>query len=416
MTEHIALTGVGVISPAGTGTGPLFDAMLAGHSFLRDVTTSPTGGSELPWAVAPLAEAHVDWPSGMPWDKNRKYANAAARLAVAAALQAVASASPPSGEQAYRCGTVMAVSSSGADELSGIMPRLATMSQTDPRPLAKLLYDEVPDYTYIRGIPSQLGQFVSMANGFRGSNVAVYGEVGANGLGALALAMRLIDSGELDRVMVVGVGTLPSVTSLVVLDREDALARAARPGTGPFDAGRAGVFVGQSGLALVVEREDVARSRGVVPLAALRACETVVAPTRGAAMADAVRSVLAGVDRAPGLWWAHASGSPSLDAEEWNAVRHHVTAPVTSSKGTIGNPIECGGLIDVALAVEAMTRKTAPPIGLLAEPDSLFADADLVFRSPRRLDALDCVLVTSLNHGSATVAGAAVVTTPTPTG
>jgi len=72
-------------------------------------------------------------------------------------------------------------------------------AQTDARSLPRFLYDEVPDYSYIRGIPSQLGQFAAMASGFSGSNVAVYGEAGAGGLGALALAHRLIGSGSSTR-------------------------------------------------------------------------------------------------------------------------------------------------------------------------------------------------------------------------
>lgn len=123
----------------------------------------------------------------------------------------------------------MAVGSTG-DELGDVMPRVAGMALDDPRPLATLLYEEVPDYSYIRGIPSQLGQFVCMTTGFRGSNVAAYGEVAAGGLGALALALRLLESGELDRVLVVGVAPPSSVTALHSFDRDEPLGTEAAPG------------------------------------------------------------------------------------------------------------------------------------------------------------------------------------------
>ncbi len=408
MTSSIVITGLGIASPAGEGPKPLFDAMVAGDTFFDEASTN--GRSSRPWAMATVDPSDTPWPSGAPWDKTKKYANTAAQAAVYTALQAIGVAGPATAAEADRCGTVMAVSSSGADDLGDIIPQLAAMALTDPRSLAKLLYDEVPDYSYIRGIPSQLGQFVSMANGFRGSNVAVYGEAGANGLGALALACRLIDSGELDRVMVVGVAPAMSVTSLVALDREDPLARTAETGRGPFDAGRAGALLGQGAAALVLESEHLAAARGIAPLAILRACEAFAATDREEALDHAVRAVLSAPGSEAQAWWAHASGSVAVDQQEWQVVQRHLRVPATSSKGTMGNALECGALVDIAMAVEALARQTVPPVGLLAEPDAALDGLDAVRGTPRSMPDLDAVLVTSLNHGrSAATAGAAVI-------
>ncbi len=411
MSATIVISGVGVVSPAGRGSRPLFDAMAAGESFFhRSRPSASSTANGLPWPITTIDPADTPWPTGPSWDRMQKYANTAAHAAVATAVQAVEAAGPASESDAPHCGTVMAVSSTGGDGLTEIIPRLAAMAQEDPRPLAKLLFDEVPDYSYIRGIPSQLGQFVSMANGYRGSNLAVYGEAGASGLGALALATRLIDSGELERVMVVGVSPALSVSALVALDREDPLASAAEPGRGPLDRRRAGVLVGQGAAALVLESERLATFRGVRPLATVQACEAFAHVSRRAALEEAVGAVLDAAEEPPGLWWSQASGSPTRDREEWDVVRHHVAAPATSSKGTIGDALECGGLIDVALAIEALSDETAPPIGLLEEPDPDLIDLDPVVGSPRRLAGMRNVLLTSLNHGrSAAMAGAAII-------
>jgi 3-oxoacyl-[acyl-carrier-protein] synthase II len=411
VSEAIVISGVGVLSPAGQGSKPLFDAMIEGRSFFDPAPTSaPARASGMPWPMTAIDPADAAWPSGPLWSKMKKYANTAAHAAVATAVQAVDTAGPASEAEAPRCGTVMAVSSTGGDGLSEVIPRLAALAQDDPRALAKLLYDEVPDYSYIRGIPSQLGQFVSMANGFRGSNLAVYGEAGAGGLGALALAMRLIESGELDRVMVVGVSAHLSVRALVAFDREDALASSAEPGRGPFDGSRIGVLVGQGAAALVLERESIAASRGVRALASLKACEAFAAVSRRAALEQAVDVVLGQAHGDAELWWSHASGSQIRDQEEWDVVRRRVATPATSSKGTMGDAFECAALIDVALAVEALDRETAPPIGLLTNPDPELVDLDPVVGSPRPLAGLRNVLLTSLNHGrSAAMAGAAVI-------
>jgi 3-oxoacyl-[acyl-carrier-protein] synthase II len=413
--SRIALTGTGVLSAAGAGASPLFEAMAAGNTFLS-ATGVGRGGKPLPWATSRLDPAEAPWPSGPPWNSVKKYANAAAHLAVVTARQAVDNAGRTDDFDPARGGTVMAVSSSGGDELGDVIPKLAVLARSDPRALAKFLYDEVPDYSYIRGIPSQLGQFVSMANGFRGSNVAVYGETGVNGLGALSMAHRLIASGELDAAMVVGVSPQPSVSNLATLDREDPLAERADPGCGPFDAGRHGVLVGQGAAALMLEREDHARSRGARILAYVDECEVITAGDRQTALGVAVQSILgSGIDT-PGLWWAHAAGSVTADREECEIVRRFLDLPTTSSKGTIGNAFEAAALLDIALATEALGRQEVPPIGLLTTTDTEMKDLDAVVGDARRIDGLASVLVTSLNHGdSSGTAGAVLISKGDPT-
>jgi 3-oxoacyl-[acyl-carrier-protein] synthase II len=281
---------------------------------------------------------------------------------------------------------------------------------TDSRPLAKFLYDEVPDYSYIRGIPSQMGQFVSMANGFRGSNVAVYGETGVHGLGALSLATRLIGSGEVDSVMIVGVSPKPSVTTLVPLDTEEPLAQKAATGSGPFDSARQGTLVGQGAAALLLERESTARARGVRVLARLDGCQVLTTTDRRDSLRAAVATVLGRAGAGTGLWFAGANGSPTGDRDEFDAVQSQVSVPVTSTRGTIGTAFETAGLIDVAMAVESLRRYQAPPIGLLSAPDPSLAGLYPTFGSPTPLAPATGVLVTAWNHGdSSGSAGAAFI-------
>ncbi|MGH3854313.1 MAG: beta-ketoacyl synthase N-terminal-like domain-containing protein [Pseudonocardiaceae bacterium] len=411
MSTTIVITGSSVISPAGKGARLVFDAMSAGKTFFdAGYNTKMSSSGSFPWPIAAVRASDFGWPDGDTWVNNKKYANIAAHGAVAAARLALKTAGTADGADSARCGTVIAVSSSSLDELSDVIPRLAAMAETDPRPLAKLLYDEVRDYSYIREIPSQLGQFVSMATGFRGSNVAVYGEAGAGGFGALALGARLLHSGELDRVLVVGVSPPLSVSTLVAFDRQEALGTLAGPGSGPFDVDRAGTLIGQGSAAIMLESQTVADARGVVPLAELRACETMGASTRIDAIDAAVRSVVDRQDEPPGLWWAHGAGSITLDCEECGSVGRYIDVPTTASKGTIGNAFECAGLIDVALAVEALEQEMAPPIGLLRKPDPQLGDIDFVHGAPRPIPGVRSVLVTTVSHGSrAAMAGAALV-------
>lgn len=396
---QIVLTGTGLISPAGTGAGAVLDAMTRGvHFFNRPQEGKRSLHPNFPWPEASLENPDVAWPVGSPWPDIKKYANASAHQAVAVARLAIDASGMADEESGIRCGTIIA-SGNRTDELGPLLARLGALLEHDPRPVAKLLYDEVPDYSYLRGIPCQIGQFVCLAAGYRGSNVAAHGEASASGLGAVALAVRILQSGELDRVLVVGVGTPVPPSMLVALDAHDPLGTEALPGRGPFDVGRAGTLLGNSAAALVLETEESARSRGTTRMATVLACEAVNATSRETAIRQALEMTLAEASRSPGFWWAHGSGSVPMDLVECRAAGPLVTVPATSSKGTIGNAFESAGLIDIVLAVEALARGDVPPIGLLQQPDPLLGEVDFVVGSSRSLQpGINTALVTALDQ------------------
>lgn len=408
--SDIVITGTGVISAAGAGAERVWDAMTAGTTFFTNATARQRADDALPWPVAAVQMSDIPWPDGPPWVDNRKYANPAAHAAVAVTRQALDRAGPADERAGPSCGTVMAVSSTGKEEVGDVMPRLAALARTDPRPLAKLLYDEVPDYSYIRGIPSQLGQFTAMASGFTGSNVVVYGEAGAAGFGALAQAVRMISSAELDRVLVVGIAPQLSLTALAAFDHDERIGTEAVAGRGPFDVGRAGTLLGQAAVAVMVEHARAARARGVTPMAHLLACEVVTAAHRRPALDTALDLVLGQGSWPPGLWWAHGAGSAASDLDECELVGARLGAITTASKGTVGNAFECAGLLDVALAVEALRRREVPPVGLLRKPDPALGGVDFVVGTPRVVPALNSALVTTFSPSCwAPAAGAALL-------
>jgi 3-oxoacyl-[acyl-carrier-protein] synthase II len=396
---QIVVTGTGLLSPAGIGAGAVLDAMASGiHFFNRPQEGKRSLHPSFPWPEASLENPGVPWPVGSPWPDIKKYANASAHQAVAVAQLAIDASGMADEKSGIRCGTIVA-SGNRTDELGPLLSRLGALFEQDPRPLAKLLYDEVPDYSYLRGIPCQIGQFVCLAAGYRGSNVAAHGEAGASGLGPVALAVRILQSGELDRVLVVGVGNPVPPSMLVAFDTHDPLGTEALPGRGPFDVGRAGTLLGHGAAALVFESEESARLRGATRMASVLACEAVNATTREIAIRQALEMTLEEASRSPGFWWAHGSGSNLMDLVECRAVAPLVAAPTTSSKGTIGNAFESAGLIDIVLAVEALGRRELPPVGLLQQPDPQLGDVDFVVTSARSLQpGINTALVTALDQ------------------
>lgn len=407
--EDLVITGSGVLSPAVNGATGLWEAMAARKKFFKKFG-SPTDEDSPSWPFAEVSAAELSWPEGASWVDIQKYANLSSHLAINVASVALRGNESAKNGNPARSGVVIAAGTSGNDELDQVMPRIAAMSQADLRPLPKLLYDEVPDYSYIRGIPVQMGQFVSMVSGFQGANAAVNGEAGVGGLGALALAVRLLNSNELDRVLVVGVAPRLSCAAMAALNDDDPLATDSSIGRGPFDVDRAGTIIGQGAAALLIERADAAHGRGATPLANLLACETICAVNRLVAAKTAVQMVVGQAGRNPAFWWAHGSGSPEMDLDECHAVAPEIgVVPTTSSKGTIGNAFECSALIDAALTVESLTRAQVPPVGLLRKSDPALGDIDPVIDKPRTIKNAGAALVTAFTHGRGTAMAGAVM-------
>jgi len=405
--SDVVITGTGLITAAGIGASRLLDAMLAHEDCLaRQMEDRDETGAQGVWPVAAVTWSEIGWPEGREWADNRKYASVVSQAAVAVAQQALETAGGH--DDPLRVGCVMAVTS-GSEEVVSTTQRLAVKAQTDPRPLPTLLFDEVPDYTYIRGIASQIGQFVAMACGARGSNVAVYGEAGAAGLSALALALRLIESGELDRVIVVGVAPPMSLEALVATEQREPLAAQARADGGPFDVNRAGPIPGQGAVALVIERAVCARERGTRVLAALRACEVITAGARAQALDVARHLAFDRANRRADVWWASGMGSVGLDEEECSVLGKTVHAAVTTTKGTIGTAFECSALIDLVTAVAALERNVVPPVGRLRTPDPALGPIDFVVGQARDASAARTVLVTGMSPGEGTTAGAVIL-------
>lgn len=410
---RILITGTGLLTAAGSGPADTLAAMEAGTRFFTHRMGGEHSKSEefQPWPVATIAWSEIGWPEGELWTNNKKYSNFAGHAAVAVARAAVGGRVVEDPVAAVRSGIVIAVGSTNGGELNDSIQKIALMHESDPRPLATLMYDESPDFSYVRGIPSQIGQFVAMATGFRGSNVVVYGESSAGGLNALSFAARMIQSGELDRVMVVGIGPVMPLATIAALESQESISTDASPGHGPFDRARSGILLGQGAVAIVIE-SDALRSPDRPPMAELLACETLTAVRRQDALDAVVGAVLAQRDRPPGVWWACGAGSLDSDREECAAVAPHTAGtPVTCSKGTIGNAFECSGLIDVALAIESLSQQKVPPIGLLQDPDpALGQDIDFVIGASRPIDNAETAFITALGYGPNTTVGAALLT------
>jgi len=408
MTD-IVITGTGLLSAAGRGAEPAFAALRDGQGLFSEIVIGEASGAKAARVpVGRVDPALAVWPSSEPWWLNsRKFATPSGVWAVDVVRQAVARAGLTASDAPERGGVVVASANGGEEELAKALPHIAKLLAAGKGPVASLLYDYVPDFSYVRDIPSQAGQFVARAANFLGSNLAVFGEANIGGLSALALGMRMVESEEVDRVVVVGVASPTGMGTLRRLYEAGNVARAALPGRGPFDRGRQGTFIGEGAAAIVIERAEAAARRGAAPLARLRACETCCMLDAAGAARAAAEFALARGRGAADLWWATGSGSSQSDSHECGVLSELHRGAVTSSKSGLGNAFEAAGLIDVVLAVEALRARLAPAIPLLETPDARFAGIDFVMSRPRPLPD-DCdILVTAFGGAVANAASAA---------
>ena len=222
--------------------------------------------------------------------------------------------------------------------------------------------------------PANLGIFL----GLHGPVLST-GNSCAAGAVALGEAMHLIRSGRADAALAGGVETPLSPLVFGAFDiiralsagHNDQPTEACRP----FDVERDGFVMGEGAALLVLEAEDVARSRGATPYAELRgfaatsdAFHMVQPRPDGRQAARAARLALAdGRLHASDIDYvnAHASSTPLGDAAEALALRKALGAratqvPVSGTKAYYGHPLGASGAIEAAICSLAISRGWAP--------------------------------------------------------
>lgn len=245
------ITGLGPISAIGCGRDAFWDALMSGrHGFgpitLCDVSDSPSKiGAEV-----------RDFDLGRYLEKGAQLARFTPRVTQFALASAV-----------------LALHDAGLDVDACDPERFGIHVGTSVGNLqtafeARALRDRgapVPTSTAFHSVHHSIACVVSSTLNVRGPIHTT--SSGCNsGLDALGQSLRLIQSGAVDRMLVIGtdcelvpevIAALNASESLATRYNDDP-ARASRP----FDRGRDGNVIGEGAAALLLEAEDVARARG----------------------------------------------------------------------------------------------------------------------------------------------------------
>ena len=240
----------------------------------------------------------------------------------------------------------------------------------------------------------------------------------ASGAVALGEALRAIRDGSIDAAIAGGAEVPLSPLAFGAFDiiralssgSNEAPAAAARP----FDAGRDGFVMGEGVGLLVLEAEDVARRRGATPYAELTGygstsdAHHMVQPRadgREAARAVSIALADAGVGAAEIDYVnAHASSTPLGDIAEARALAtafdgSAAGVPVSGTKALYGHPLGASSALEAAICSLAIRDGWAPGTANLDTPDPAIAELLPGLLRDGRPGRYDRILSTSFGFG-----------------
>jgi 3-oxoacyl-(acyl-carrier-protein) synthase len=226
---------------------------------------------------------------------------------------------------------------------------------------------------------------------------------------AIGYAVDEIRLGRQQRMIVVGAEDLNAQADLPFAAMR-ALSTNSDPETAsrPFDVGRDGFVPTGGAVAVVIESEDLARSRGVTPQAeiigwgqASDGYNVATSHPDGLGLRQAMRRALAdaGIDTDQLDYInAHATSTPAGDRSEAMALRA-VLEPgcrtlISSTKGLTGHGLSMAGAMELGFCTLALNERFAPGNTQLREPDPVCEGLNLPGR------AVDADLRIVMNNSS----------------
>lgn len=374
---QVAVTGMGVVSPIGSGLAAFWEALLAGrHAFRPIPDAEGLGGSRL-WAAVPDGFAAAPGvTSAMLRNSDRFTAYAVTATVEALAMAGMADAPPP--RTAVILGNTM-----------GGLPLFAqTQTELERRP------QHVTPKLMALVIPNMAAARISLHWGLHGRQLTV-STACASSLDAIGLAARMIELGEAECAITGGTETLLAPVVYQSLDRAHALSRATDPGKAsrPFDVERDGFVMGDGAAVLLLEHQERARRRGARVLARVRGYGSVTdahhltAPEPGGRYeSETIRAALDDAGCEVQTVFAHATGTVIGDIAELRAINTVFGARrplVTAMRGHLGHAMAAAGATSAVAGILGMAAEVVPhTLGTrMVEPEACF---DVVLGEPRR--------------------------------
>ncbi|MBI5236501.1 MAG: beta-ketoacyl-[acyl-carrier-protein] synthase family protein [Deltaproteobacteria bacterium] len=373
MPRRVVVTGMGLITPLGTGVNEFWGKLIAGRDAVQEITTFDS----TPYASHTAAEV-----SGVSFKGGDRWLYFLDTAFKGALIDSGLFARPRALEGAgIHVGTV----------LGGILAGQQAWAGCGAKPSSYHLY-------------SGAGHLAEKY-GLKGDTLTV-STACASGTDALGIAYRRILWGKADIIIAGGADTL----SEFAFSGFNALRALTKTKARPFDKNRDGLVLGEGACFLVLEEQGFAERRGaqcyglVSGYASRSDARHLTAPDReGAGLAWAIQAALAssGLKR-PGYINAHGTGTPYNDVMETKAIKSAFgqgayEIPISSVKAMIGHSFGAGGAIEAAVCLLALKHGCLPPTINYQEKDQ---DCDLDYVPLKaRETAIDSAMSLSAGFG-----------------
>lgn len=362
--HRIAITGYGVLAPCGIGQRAFWQGLLG------------------PGVNGAKTVEIADWDP-QPYFANPKEARRSDRVEQFA-LAAAAEAFAQSGELPYDPARIGSIFGTGIGGLRTLEEQVITRMEKGERRVSPFLVPMM--------MANACGAAISMRYALQGPAETICTACAA-ATHAIGYAARLVAWGRCDAVVTGGAESAATITAVAGFANMTALST-----TGcskPFDATRDGFVFGEGAAVFVLERYDLAVSRGaniigeVLGAASNADAHHITAPSPGGV--GAMACMQQALDDA-GLTVrdikqinAHGTSTPLNDRAESEAVATlfgKPTPPVTSIKGVTGHPLGAAGALEAAAVLLSFEHKLIPPT---ANTTILGDDiaCDVVFGAPR---------------------------------
>jgi 3-oxoacyl-[acyl-carrier-protein] synthase II len=394
--HRVAVTGIGVMSPAGNSVGEALATLVAGESTAAARPDLAEGGARVHFAC--FVDALDDVPSFTPRERHRL--DRFSKLALAAALDAVRDSDLDQERLAARAGVFVGTGIGGLSWMERAVLDYAHR------------LDRIPPNSVLRVMNSSPAAHISARLGARGTSMT-FSTACASGASAIGEGAGRIRRGELDVVVAGGVDAplTPLVMSSFAAMR--ALSRrndAPREASRPFDDDRDGFVMAEGATFVVLERMDLALARGatvhgeVLGYGSNTDVGHLVAPSSDAVPALAsIRLALADAGLCPddvGHVSAHGTSTvlnDRIEAAALEGVFGSRCPPVTAAKGVVGHMIGAAGAFEAAMGLVCAREGIVPPVANFRcgkDADRI----DVVHRVARRIPPAP-VLSTSFGFG-----------------
>ncbi len=399
--RRVAITGLGVVSPVGSGGNVFFEALLAVRSGIRELQV------DFPTGPEPVLMGHIDFHPEEHFAKTKLLTmDRVSQFALVAAREAMAQAGLDgelTGLQPERFGISVGTGSGGTTSLEAAYYALLEQKVARLRPM-----------TVVLAMHNAMAAHLSMEFGLKGPSSTVSNAC-ASSATAIGDAFRQIRHGYADAMLVGGSDALLTKGTIKAWQAMHTLAKPHADGPEascrPFSNDRSGLVLSEGSAMLVLEDWDTAKRRGANILAELAGYAATTdahhltqpeARGQANAMSLALKDAVLNTSDI-GYLNAHGTATEVGDVVETNAVKlvfenYAKRLPISSTKAVHGHAMGAAGAMEFAASVMSLRSGQLAPTAFLQTPDER-CDLDYIPLQARSVKNLRAVMSNSFAFG-----------------